>query len=104
MFEKAYYPQVTGVFVACRWYYEVMKFDHLPQFIITNTSSEEYGEWVDKTAKLLGRPYAQLHTLFTKEKWNVDDIRTAYQNATKHCGRVTPQIAWWANRKRRNSI
>ena len=79
-----------------------MNFDHLPKFTITNKESEEYGEWVDKTAKLLGRPYAQLHTIFTKEKWTLDDIRTACSNATKHNGKCPSPIVWWANRKRRN--
>lgn len=81
-----------------------MQFTHLPQFTVTNKESEEYGEWVDKTAKLLKRPYGQVHALFTKEKWTLDDIRTAYSNATKHNGKCSSPIVWWANRKRRNAI
>lgn len=77
-----------------------MKFDHLPQFTITNKESEEYGEWVDKTAKLLGRPYAQLHTIFTKEKWDLDKIRTRYCYVTRHNGDIPSSILWWYLRKK----
>lgn len=76
-----------------------MKFNHLPQFIITNKESEEYGEWVDKTAKLLGRSYGQVHMIFTKEKWTLDAIRSRYEYVTKHNGNVPSQILWWYLRK-----
>ena len=79
-----------------------MMFDHLPQFKVTNTASERYGEAVKRTAALLKRPYTQMHSIFTKEKWSTEEIERAYQNATKHNGNVEPVIAWWANRKRRN--
>lgn len=80
-----------------------MKFDHLPEFKITGAESEEYGEQVKLAAKLLGRSYQQMHVLFTRERWTLEEIKRHYQNATKHNGNVTPQVAWWAARKRRNS-
>lgn len=74
------------------------------QFIITNKESEEYGEWVKQTAKLVKRSYFQMHRIFEKENWTLDEIRRAYTNATKHNGNCDSVIVWWANRKRRNSI
>jgi len=75
---------------------------NLPLFEVTQKESEEYGMWVKMTAKLLDRPYFQLHRIFEKENWSLDEIRSAYNNAMKHCGKVTPEVAWWSSRKRRN--
>lgn len=76
-----------------------MKFDHLPQFTICDTKSEEYGEWVDKTARLLKRPYAQMHLLFTREKWTLEKIRDRYVYVTKHNGKMPSAVLWWHLRK-----
>lgn len=88
------------------------------QFQITNKESEEYGEWVKKTCILLwgsevskkgetvckrGK-FMSTAKMLEAEKWTLDDIRTAYTNATKYHGKVSPQIAWWANRRRRNGL
>ena len=72
------------------------------KFSVQGCDSERYGDIVKKTAKLLGRPYMQMHRIFTKEEWSVEEIERAYQTATKHNGNVSEQIAWWAGRKRRN--
>jgi len=40
--------------------------------------------------------------MFTRERWTLTEIRENYSKATKHNGNVTPEVAWWANRKRRN--
>ena len=79
-----------------------MEFDHLPKFTVAGTKSEQYGDAVKETATLLNRPYHQMHVLFTREKWTLEEIKRAYQVATKHNGNVTPEVAWWAGRKRRN--
>ena len=93
-----------------------MQFTHLPQFTVTNKESEEYGECVKQTCLLLwggvtnkkGELVCKRHSFMSTAKmleaeaWSLEEIKTAYQNATKHHGKVTPQIAWWANRKRRN--
>lgn len=71
---------------------------------VTGKESEEYGEIVKLTAKLLGKSYPQMHVLFKREKWSLEEIKTAYQNATKHNGKVSPPVAWWANRKRKKGI
>lgn len=83
-----------------------MEIKHLKerQFIVDGSTSERYGEAVNQTAKLLKRPYFQMHSIFTKEGWSTEEIERAYQNATKHCGQLSPAIAWWANRKRRNGV
>jgi len=81
----------------------MLDFTHLPKFTISESKSEEYAEWVSQTAKLLNRKFISMHAIFTKEKWSLGEIKTAYFNATKHHGTVTPQIAWWANRKRRTT-
>ncbi len=80
-----------------------MDFSHLPEFKIEDTKSEAYGDAVKKTCILLKKPYHQMHTLFTREKYTLEEIERAYQNATKHHGKVTPEVAWWAARKRRNN-
>jgi hypothetical protein len=80
-----------------------MDFSHLPQFKITGEQSQEYGELVKNTCTLLKREYHQIHLMFTRERWTLEEIRDTYQKATKHHGNVTPQIAWWADRKRRNA-
>lgn len=81
---------------------QVEMFNHLPKFQVVNTASEEYGEWVSKTAKLIDRPYMTVHRIFTREKWSLDEIRRVYINSTKHNGNCEPVICWWASRKRRN--
>ena len=73
-------------------------------FTVTESVSEQYGEQVARTAKLLGRPFFQLHKIFEKEGWTLEEITSAYQKATKHSGNCAPEIAWWANRKRRNKV
>jgi len=80
-----------------------MQFDHLPKFEITNKQSEEYGDYVKLTATLINRKYPQVHQMFTRERWTLEEIKRFYQNATKHNGNVEPEVAWWANRKRRNN-
>lgn len=74
----------------------------MSRFSVTQSQSERYGDIVKKTCILLGRPYHQMHRIFTKEKWSIEEIERAYQNATKHNGSVSEQVAWWSNRKRRN--
>jgi len=77
---------------------------NLPLFEVTQQESEEYGMWVKMTAKLLDRPYFQLHRIFEKENWSLDEIRSAYNNAVKHHGSVSAEVAWWSSRKRRNKL
>lgn len=71
------------------------------RFAVDQSKSERYGDIVKKTSQLLKRPYSQLHIIFTREKWSVEEIERAYQLATKHNGNCESSIAWWANRKRR---
>jgi len=71
-------------------------------FTVTGKPSEQYGEQVTITAKLVDRPFFQLHKIFEKERWTLEEITSAYQNATKHSGNCDPAKAWWANRRRRN--
>lgn len=70
-------------------------------FVVDGSHSEEYGELVAMTAKLLKRPYGQIHRIFTKEKWSIDEIRSAYVNATKHNGQLPSDVFWWWKRKQR---
>lgn len=71
------------------------------RFTIDQSTSERYGDIVKKTSQLLKRPYGQLHLIFSREKWSIEEIERAYLNATKHNGKCDSVIAWWANRKRR---
>lgn len=79
-----------------------MKFDHLPTFEVTGSSSEEYGDYVELTRKLLKRPYMQIHQIFERENWTIEEIKRAYQNATKHNGKMPSAVYWWWQRKKRN--
>jgi len=80
-----------------------MKFDHLPEFKVTGAESEEYGEAVKETANLLKRPYQQVHVMFTREQWTLEEIKRHYQNATKHNGKLPNDVCWWYLRKKRNA-
>lgn len=73
-------------------------------FYVTGSESERYGDIVNKTARLLKKPYFQMHSIFTKEKWTVEEIERAYQIATKHNGTLSSEVAWWVYRKKRNAI
>jgi len=73
-------------------------------FTVTGKPSEQYGAQVTITAKLVGRPYLFIHKIFEREEWTLEEITSAYQNATKHSGNCDPAIAWWADRKRRNKV
>lgn len=79
-----------------------MKFDHLPELTVDGSTSEEYGDWVSRTAKLLKRPYMGLHKLLERENWSTEEIKRAYLNATKHNGNMPSDIYWWWKRKVRN--
>ena len=60
-----------------------------------------YEFWVNKTAKLLGRPYMRIHKIFEREGWYLDKIHRRYIECTKHCPDLTePNIRWWALRKK----
>jgi len=71
-------------------------------FTVTGKPSEQYGEQVTITAKLVDRPFIIIHNIFKTERWTLDEITSAYQKATKHSGNCDPAKAWWANRRRRN--
>lgn len=80
---------------------KTVSFAHLPQFQVTKKSSEEYGEWVKKTADLVKRPYMQMHRIFTNEDWSLEEIKRYYLNATKHNGKMPSSVNWWWQRKER---
>ena len=73
-------------------------------FTVTGKPSEQYGEQVTITAKLVDRPFIIIHNIFKTERWTLEEITSAYQTATKHSGNCDPARAWWANRKRRNKV
>lgn len=57
-----------------------------------------FEEWVDKTAKLLGRSYIQTFKLV--EHWPEHKIERRYKEAI-NCGPdITPAIKWWWLRKK----
>lgn len=78
-----------------------MDFSHLPTFTVTGDDSQEYGELVDKTSKLLKRRYIVIHNIFTREKWSLNEIRQTYILATKHNGDMPSSVYWWWKRKQR---
>ena len=73
-------------------------------FTVDGSDSERYGEAVKMTSKLLKRPYMQLHNIFTREQWSVEEIERTYQTVTKHNGDIPSHILWWHLRKKRNAL
>lgn len=61
---------------------------------------EKFEYWVNKTAKLIKRPYFQ--TFKMVEKWPIDKIIRHYELATKHSGDIPEDVKWWWERKRAN--
>ena len=75
---------------------KTISFDY--NFVIEEEKEHEFEHWVNKTSKLIERPYFQTFKLV--EKWPMEQIIRMYELATKHCGNCPPNIKWWAERKR----
>lgn len=87
------------------------EFDNIPQtkaivfnrqFTIAEQEEFEYEHWVNKTAKLINRPYFQVHLMVTK--WPLEKIIRHYNIATKHNGQIPEDIKWWSIRKREKGL
>ena len=65
--------------------------DDLPNF--------PYEFWVNKTAKLLKKPYIQVHGIIAREELTLEEIVRRYNNATKHNGDMLPEVYWWWRRR-----
>lgn len=72
-------------------------------FTITGKKSEEYGDYVDKTAKMLGKPFMTVHMIFEKEQWPLEKIKSRYHECVKLEGNW-PSIMWWSKRKKDNEV
>jgi len=58
-----------------------------------------YEFWVNKTAKLLNRPYIGIHKIITQEGLKLEGIIRRYETAVKHSGDMPPDVYWWWRRK-----
>ncbi len=79
-----------------------LSFD-MSRFEISQKESEEYGEIVGLTSKLLKRPYMTVHKIFEKEQWSMNKIQERYQTCTKHNGNIPSDVLWWYLRKKDKS-
>lgn len=70
----------------------------LDRFKVAEQKEHEFEHWVNKTAKLIERPYFQTFTMV--KKWSLEKIIRHYNLATKHNGNCASNIVWWANKKR----
>jgi hypothetical protein len=60
-----------------------------------------FEEWVDKTAKLIGRSYIQTFKLV--QDWPEHKIERRYKEAMACSPLTKPAIRWWSLRKRDKS-
>ena len=72
---------------------------NLDRFTVAEQEEHEFEHWVNKTAKLIKRPYFQ--TFKMVEKWPISKIIYHYTLATKHNGDVPSNIYWWWKRKQK---
>ena len=68
------------------------------KFTIAQQKEHEFEHWVNKTAKLIDRPYFRTFQMI--KTWTLEKIIERYQTATKHCGNISPSYKWWAERKK----
>lgn len=69
------------------------------EFTIGEPIEYEYEHWVNLTAKMLKRPYIQVHRLV--QDLPLSEIRHRYILATKHNGDMPSYVYWWWYRKTR---
>ena len=74
-----------------------LSFD-ISRFSIEEQKEHKFEHWVNKTAKLIDRPY--FRTFKMVEKWPIEKIIERYQTATKHHGSISPSYKWWAERRK----
>lgn len=70
------------------------------EFTVGEPSEHEYEHYIKLTAKLLGRPYMQIHKML--EKVPLDEIKRWYTLCTKHNGDMASDVYWWWTRKKYN--
>lgn len=63
-------------------------------FQVTGDDSQEYADYVAKTAKMVGKPFIVMHKIFEKEQWPLEKIKRRYHQVDKREG-VIPKAALW---------
>lgn len=58
----------------------------------------EFEHWIEKTSKLIKRPYIQTFRLV--KDWPLEKIIRHYELATKHNGDMPEDVKWWWERKK----
>lgn len=80
---------------------EIKQIDlNFDRFKVEKETEHEFEFWVNKTAKLINRPYYATFKLI--EKWPVELIIRRYELSTKHAGNMPPDVKWWWLRKINN--
>ena len=72
------------------------------RFSIQQQKEHEFEHWVNKTAKLIERPY--FRTFKMVEKWPIEKIIERYQTVTKHNGAIPSPVLWWHLRKKDKGV
>ena len=70
------------------------------EFTVGEPSEHEYEHYIKLTAKILNRPYFQVHKML--ESVPVDEIKRWYTLCTKHNGDMASDVYWWWTRKKYN--
>lgn len=69
----------------------------MTRFQVAEQNQHEFEHWIDKTAKLINRPYYQTFTMV--KKWPLEKIIRHYELSTKHAGDMPEDVKWWWLRK-----
>ena len=75
-----------------------MNFDkYKDHFTVTGQDSEEFGDYVNKTAKMLGKPFFVVFKMV--EKWSLTKIKQRYYECERLEGKWK-RIMWFSKRKK----
>lgn len=69
-------------------------------FTVTGKESEEYGDYVKKTAALVKRPYMTIHKIFEREHWTLEQIKNRYHTVISDDGTIPKDVLWWYLRRK----
>jgi hypothetical protein len=74
----------------------------MSRFTVAEQKEHEFQHWVDKTAKLIKRPYFQTFSMM--KKWPLEKIVRNYELSTKHNGNIPSAIYWFWLRKKERGV
>ena len=81
---------------------ETKKLSVTREFTIAQQKEHEFEHWVNKTAKLIDRPY--FRTFQMVKTWPLEKIIERYQTVTKHNEDIPSPVLWWSLRKKDKGV